>query len=163
MIDRFTGEYFFLSNMYPLQYRILAAGSTAVNSAEAAYQAAKFLDFAKRRDVALVTAESRGRGERLDGIASKNFARELIAAGEPLQPNWQNVKLGVMQEVVRRKFIANFDIRKKLAATDGEQLIEGNTWNDTFWGVDLESGIGENHLGIILTNIRQEILEGKYQ
>ena len=38
-------------------------------------------------------------------------------------------------------------------------LIEGNTWGDTFWGqVD---GKGENKLGKLLMKIRDELMEGK--
>jgi ribA/ribD-fused uncharacterized protein len=162
MIEQFRGEHFFLSNMYPLRYRILV-GNTAVTSSEAAYQSSKFLDPTTQRRVALITAEERGMGEKQDSIASKNLAHELIQLGEPLRPNWGNIKLGVMHEAVRRKFIANSDIKELLAATDSEELVEGNTWHDTFWGVDLETGEGENNLGKILMAIRQDVLAGKFQ
>ena len=36
------------------------------------------------------------------------------------------------------------------------ELIEGNTWHDTFWGVDLKTGEGENHLGKILMALRKD-------
>ncbi len=35
------------------------------------------------------------------------------------------------------------------------ELIEGNHWNDTFWGIC--NGNGENNLGKILMKIRHEI------
>ena len=35
------------------------------------------------------------------------------------------------------------------------ELIEGNVWNDTFWGVC--NGKGHNHLGKILMKVRDEI------
>jgi len=39
--------------------------------------------------------------------------------------------------------------------TGKSELIEGNTWGDTFWGV---SGvIGQNNLGKILMKIREEL------
>ena len=37
--------------------------------------------------------------------------------------------------------------------------MEGNTWHDVYWGVDLCTGEGENHLGKILMAQRQEFKE----
>ena len=42
-----------------------------------------------------------------------------------------------------------------LMETDDHELIEGNWWNDTFWGV--YKGKGENNLGKLLMEIRQRI------
>lgn len=39
-----------------------------------------------------------------------------------------------------------------LATSGNEELVEGNNWNDTYWGVC--KGVGENHLGKILIRIR---------
>ena len=36
-------------------------------------------------------------------------------------------------------------------------LEEGNRWHDTFWGIDQNTGKGENHLGKILMKVRDEI------
>jgi hypothetical protein len=36
-------------------------------------------------------------------------------------------------------------------------LVEGNRWGDQFWGVDLRTGLGENHLGKILMKVRDEL------
>ena len=161
MIDSFRGEHFYLSNMYPMKYRILSERSVGVATSEHAYQAAKFESEAAHRAVALVTAAERAKGERLDGIASKNLAHELIDADEPMRPNWNNIKLGVMHEVVQRKFIANPDIRDLLAATGDVPLIEGNDWGDVFWGVDETTGEGQNHLGLILQTVRTQIQTGR--
>ena len=38
------------------------------------------------------------------------------------------------------------------------ELIEGNTWNDTYWGVC--NGVGKNTLGQLLMKIREEIRKG---
>jgi predicted NAD-dependent protein-ADP-ribosyltransferase YbiA (DUF1768 family) len=42
-----------------------------------------------------------------------------------------------------------------LLATDDEELVEGNWWNDTFWGVC--RGDGENNLGKIIMKVRDEL------
>jgi predicted NAD-dependent protein-ADP-ribosyltransferase YbiA (DUF1768 family) len=60
-----------------------------------------------------------------------------------------------MRELVGTKFRDNFILRRQLILTGNEQLIEGNNWGDTFWGVDLRTGKGDNHLGKILMQIRE--------
>lgn len=36
-------------------------------------------------------------------------------------------------------------------------VFEGNYWHDVFWGIDLKTREGENHLGIILMELRKEL------
>lgn len=67
------------------------------------------------------------------------------------------VKLGFMEEIVRAKFLQNPHLAGKLLATKERQLVEGNTWGDTYWGVDIRTGQGENHLGRILMQVRNEL------
>ncbi|MDB5159816.1 MAG: Swarming motility protein YbiA [Candidatus Saccharibacteria bacterium] len=159
MIEQFRGEHFFLSNMKPLKYTILTNQNTYALTSEHAYQAAKFTDTATHQQVAHMTVQKRALEEEYDGIAAKNFAHELIEAGEPLRVGWGNpMKLAVMEEVVRRKFIANPDLLDMLIATGDELLVEGNDWGDHFWGVDpIGSDNGENHLGLILMHVREKL------
>ena len=42
-----------------------------------------------------------------------------------------------------------------LLATDDMEIIEGNVWGDTFWGVC--DGKGENNLGKVLMEVRQHL------
>ena len=51
--------------------------------------------------------------------------------------------------------ISSEDLKEKLLATGDKILIEGNTWNDDFWGKCSDNG--KNNLGIILMKIREEI------
>ena len=46
----------------------------------------------------------------------------------------------------------------KLEDTNGKELIEGNPWKDTLWGVC--EGKGRNILGIILMEIRKLNVKG---
>ena len=55
------------------------------------------------------------------------------------------------------KFTQHDDLKALLLATGDANLEEGNTWNDTFWGVDLANGCGQNNLGKILMKIRGEL------
>lgn len=73
-----------------------------------------------------------------------------------IRPDWDRIKIRVMFDVLRLKF-AIPELREKLLATGDQELIEGNDWNDTFWGVDKNTGVGRNFLGRILMHIRQEI------
>ena len=82
-------------------------------------------------------------------------------AGKYLQLrfDWNDVKLSIMEDLVREKFINNWELSEKLLNTKDAELIEGNCWGDTFWGMDLRHNppIGGNHLGKILMKVRDEL------
>lgn len=130
--------YTFLSNFYeaPLSYRGLTYGS-----AEAAFQAQKCL-----------TEE-----EKLPFTEARPGKCKGMGRRVKLRPDWEQVKAGLMEEIVRAKFTQNEELKRLLLATGSKRLVEGNTWGDTFWGVDLRSGRGENHLGVILMKVREEL------
>lgn len=47
---------------------------------------------------------------------------------------------------------------QRLLLDTGDAILEeGNHWNDTFWGVRLKNGQGQNHLGKILMQVRMEL------
>ena len=64
-----------------------------------------------------------------------------------------------MKELVLQKFSTNAELKDFLLETGEAHLIEGNGWGDTFWGVS--GGKGENHLGKILMEVRQELQTAK--
>jgi ribA/ribD-fused uncharacterized protein len=71
-----------------------------------------------------------------------------------LRRDWNDVKLDIMLWGIREKFKHN-DLKELLLSTGDEELIEGNFWNDTFWGVC--RGEGENNLGKIIMRVRGEL------
>ena len=79
-----------------------------------------------------------------------------------LRRDWEDVKDGIMEEVIRAKFTQNPELAKKLVATGDVLLMESNNWHDTYWGVDSRTLEGENHLGVILMKIRTELSQGDY-
>ena len=136
----FTGAFDFLSNFYPARVEV---GGVCYSNAEAAFQAQKCVDAAERGEFAeLVAVKAKRRGRQVK-----------------LRPHWDSVRLGVMEEVVRAKFRQNSDLAARLLGTGRLPLAEGNSWGDLFWGVDVKTGKGENHLGRILMKIREEFSE----
>ena len=147
-IDSFRGEFRFLSNFYPSSVRI--AGDEfpdAYQSVEHAFQAAKTLDPKERWMIR--EAASPGRAKKLGQTVT-------------LRPAWDDIKLNVMRDLVWYKFTEHPELRAKLLATEDAELVEGNTWGDRFWGVDIESGEGENHLGKLLMETRDKIREQQH-
>lgn len=145
-IDRFRGEYFFLSNMAPFRNHIVTPEGVSVQTVEQLYQSAK-----------LVRALAREAVQRArNGFAAQQIARRLIAQGEIVRTDWDSVKVPVMRAAVMAKFTVNPELADQLIATGEEELIEGNTWGDTFWGVSPPPpvGHGENMLGTILMETR---------
>lgn len=137
-IDTFDGEHDFLSNFYacPVTYK----GLTYLSS-EAAFQAQKTRDVYKQVHFTRMAASK-----------SKRAGRKL-----PLRPDWDEVKYQVMHEIVLQKFTQNPVLGAKLVKTGDAELIEGNWWNDTYWGVC--NGEGQNNLGKILMDVRSYLSE----
>lgn len=147
-IERFRGAYYFLSNMYPVKGGIEVGEGIIVPTVEHAYQAAKF-DGTQFRTLVL-GAE--------DGVAAKEMVKKYKDLGVPERKDWDEVKLGVMRDLVGRKFETGSQLAHLLRSTGNEELIEGNTWDDTFWGVSPPgSGSGQNWLGRILMETRDSL------
>jgi ribA/ribD-fused uncharacterized protein len=132
-ITSFSGEFRFLSNFWPAL--VWFEGFT-YSSVEHAYVAAKTLSQVERMTICQMSSPG----------AVKRYGRKL-----KLRPDWELVKVQVMEDLLERKF-QNVALRRLLHATRGRELIEGNTWGDTFWGVC--NGVGENQLGQLLMKIR---------
>ena len=66
------------------------------------------------------------------------------------------MKIDIMRQVLKSKFTQNPELKAKLIATGDAELIEGNNWNDRFWGVC--RGVGQNHLGKLLMEVRAELV-----
>ena len=136
MIDRFDGKYFFLSNFSPSPFHI---DYVLFPTMEHYFQANK----ADNQNDYLHIAYAPTPGE------AKRLGRKI-----KLRPNWEKIKDQVMLTGLRKKF-ADPELRKLLLATGDEELIEGNYWGDTYWGVC--NGVGQNKLGKLLMQVREEI------
>jgi len=158
MIERFRGEYFFLSNMYPVQNWIETDLGIMVPTSEHAYQAAKFQMAEDYIRVAEARAEEGDNRIYADGLAAKELATEMVLEGALVVEDWDIARRGIMKAIVRRKFLTNPDIAAKLLATGDEEIFEGNDWGDRYWGVDpIGSRDGQNQMGQIHMEVRDEL------
>ncbi|QGH45272.1 hypothetical protein [Bacteriophage Eos] len=142
----FDGEFSFLSNFYESEMEI-DQGPTkppvVVKTLEHAYQALK----AKTKDecdwvlASPTPGVAKRRGQKVDAW-----------------DNWEELKADIMLELLRIKFFFNENMRQRLLATGTARLVEGNTWGDRYWGVC--RGEGENTLGMLLMQVRSELLDG---
>lgn len=136
-ITAFRGRYAIFSN-YALG-RIFYRGH-AWASVEHAYQAQKTLYPELQK--------------RIRDAATPAIAKKLARSYE-LRPDWDEVKVEIMAELLREKFSAE-PARRILLATATAELVEGNWWGDVFWG-QCPLGTGENWLGRLLMVVRQEL------
>lgn len=132
-IDLFVGKYRFLSNFYPSP--IIEMGIT-YPTVEHAYQAAKSPNINDKLRISQLPTP----GE------AKRAGMKLT-----ISPGWNDSKLSIMEELLQKKFEIP-ELKQKLINTGTSELIEGNTWGDTYWGVC--NGKGENWLGKLLMHIR---------
>ena len=132
----FRGNYWFLSNMYPIK---IIENGIIYNSSENYYQAHKTDDLKLHKQIASVTPKE-----------SKIMGRKV-----KLIKNWDSIKINIMEKALRLKFSDN-KLICKLMDTRNIELIEDNTWNDTFWGK--YNSKGKNILGKLLMDLRKEFL-----
>lgn len=139
-IDSFSGQHRFLSNFW---LSTVVYEGHSYRTVEHAFQAAKTHDEEDRRKIRneASPAGAKQRGKTVD-----------------LRPDWEAVKVDIMRGLLRQKF-GTEPLRSKLLKTGKAKLIEGNWWGDRFWGVC--EGKGENHLGRLLMEIREDLHAGK--
>jgi len=135
-IEEFQGEHRWLSNFWFVD---LVFEGMLYPTVEHAYQAAKTFDGDAR--------------DRIANLATPGQAKRE-GAKLRLRDGWELDKRAIMMWIVRAKF-QNAELAKKLRATGDAELIEGNRWNDRYWGVC--RGEGRNELGKILMEVREEI------
>jgi len=82
---------------------------------------------------------------------SKTKARKLS-----IRDDWKTYKFVAMRTALEVKF--NLPVwKKKLLATGNDKIIEWNNWGDKIWGVSVKDNLGQNHLGIMLMDIRTNL------
>jgi len=147
LIDDFSGEYEFLSNLYmePIYYHFYGW----FKSAEHIYQYEKARNEEDKRRIreAETSLEARNIGEKV-----------------PIRKDWFTVRFGIMKDILWCKFAYNERLRNLLLNT-GEAEILNITENDTFWGVIKDENgnyNGCNFLGKLLMKIREELKSSSF-
>jgi ribA/ribD-fused uncharacterized protein len=139
MITEFQGEFRFLSNFWPCEVEF---DGMLFQSVEHAYQAAKTIKMSERKRIQ--SCRQPGQAKRLGKTIT-------------LRSDWNEIKVTVMATLVTKKF-QDPQLRALLLATGTEEIQEGNTWNDTFWGIcPPGSNNGKNILGKILMAVREDL------
>jgi hypothetical protein len=107
-------------------------------SVEAAFQAAKTTNMEERRKfINMTAAEAKKAGRKVE-----------------LREDWGRIRNEIMIILVAQKFSNNDDLRRKLLDVTGE-IVEDNTWGDTYWGRC--NNVGLNILGKILMALRSAL------
>lgn len=76
------------------------------------------------------------------------------------RPHWDEVKVNVMRQILRRKAEQHEYVRRKLLETGDRELVE-NSWRDPFWGWG-QNRDGKNMLGVLWMKLRGELREGQH-
>jgi len=141
----FSGEHRFLSNFWPSPVRLLVPGEqhepVIFPSVEHAYQAAK-KPHQMRHALLLMSA----------GEAKRAGRKGILPAG------WDATKVEIMRGLLKEKFAPQTELSRMLLSTGEADIIEGNQWGDTFWGVC--RGVGLNTMGRLLMARRAELAGG---
>ena len=138
MIVKFTGEFTFLSNFYP---STLTFRGHIFKTAEHAYQASKC---STQSEIEVIKSAA-------TPAEAKKLGKSVI-----LPPDWEALKVHNMKEILRSKFQNPF-LREKLKETGRQEIRNENSFHEKFWGTS--KGEGKNLLGVLLTEIREEIFE----
>lgn len=133
-------EYYMFSNFssFMVEYQEILW-----TTSEHAYQAAKFTNPAIIESIRLARSS---RDAFLLGRANTEHIRE----------DWNEVKIQVMEEIVRAKLAQHPVIKQKLSETGDREIIEDSPV-DSFWGWGSDQK-GENNLGKIWMKVREELI-----
>ncbi len=127
------------SNMLPLDQEFTYQGMK-FRTIENFYQAMKTLDVNERRKIS-----------EMSPYKAKVYIRKL-----PVRKDWKNIRLQVMRYGLKAKFAPGATWHQKLKQTK-DKIIEWNNWGDRFWGIDVRTGLGDNYLGKLIMEIKNEL------
>lgn len=139
MIKEFQKEYRWLNNFAPVK---ITLDNIDYYSVEHAYMSAKSDNIEWKKFCS----------------DSENKAGDVKRKSKTLKvkDNWNEIKIQIMRECIKQKFNQE-PYKTKLLNTGTEYIQEGNMWNDKFWGVCLKTNKGQNNLGKLIMEIRNQL------
>ena len=112
---------------------------------EHAYQASKFM----KTDNELV--------KQIQECFSAHEAQKIAQLNKDKQrSDWDEIKLSIMEELLRLKLAQNPYVKKKLLQTAGHEIVEDSP-KDSYWGWGKERD-GLNQLGRLWMRLREEMI-----
>lgn len=91
---------------------------------------------------------------------SAHDAQKIAKSHKALwRPDWDGVKIGIMEEILWLKVEQHEYVKRKLLETGDREIIE-DSWRDDFWGWG-ENKDGQNHLGKLWMKIREKLKEAE--
>ncbi len=154
MINSFTGRYRFLSNFYPSKIEHRGISYPTV---EHFYVSMK-IDEGQLINTKYTTTEDCR--EIISKMTSPGDVKRLVRTFK-IRKDWDDLKLKIMKWAINEKF-KDPELSLLLLSTESEEIIEGNTWHDNFFGIcscKPCEGKGQNNLGKILMESRSQIRE----
>jgi ribA/ribD-fused uncharacterized protein len=157
IIPEFRDEYYFLSNYYMglhFTWRgvVFASGEHAFAYAKTLF--AYDTDHRARVQQEIKFSASPGEAKKM----GRQARIDVVA--------WDKHKDQYMREIVHAKFAGVPGLAGKLINTGCAMLVEGNNWNDTYWGrAKNKDGrwVGLNKLGVILMEERGYWLHSEFK
>ena len=140
-IGFYTREYFCLDNFQAFQIEF---DGVLYQTVEHAYQALKFIDTNKDVYNKIVNATS--------AYNAMTIAHDYK---EYQNPDWDNIKLEIMEKLLWTKVDQHPYVKQKLLSSKNYMLCEDSPY-DYFWGIG-ENRTGENNLGKLWMKIREKI------
>ena len=134
----YTPQFYALDNFSPYTVRVWGV---LFPTAEHAFQWKKFETVRPEIAQQILEAQSPDVAKRI----AKRFKPDRV-------PNWSDIKLRVMEEVLRAKYDQHSEVQGVLQKT-GSRMIYENAADDDFWGVGAD-GTGKNALGTLWMQIR---------
>lgn len=165
-ILKFRQEFGYLSNFHVLKNKIHYLGYDYI-SVEAGYMAQKCDDIAWKQYCSTISPHGNAQSEMKKAAYKVDLVKDF-----------RDKQLKIMLDLLRLKFRNNPELANKLVATYPRMIMEGNVWNDRYWGatipkqnlsdnVELEklyekfpqySYVGQNYLGRLLMKVRDDLL-----
>lgn len=166
-ILKFRQEFGYLSNFNVLKNKIHYLGYDYI-SVEAGYMAQKCDDVAWKQYCSTISPHSNAQSEMKKAAYKVDLVKDF-----------RDKQLKIMLDLLRLKFKNNPELANKLVATYPRMIMEGNVWNDRYWGatipkqnlsdnVELEKlyekfpqyfYVGQNYLGRLLMKVRDELMK----